>query len=169
MVGKSAEVVDVTTQHRATRLGSSHDHRIHGATASRLSSNKGRAPGSALWQLNLDVACLQEVIGSGVGSWVAAQALDEDDAWDHRWPESSLLERRYQRRRPCRTLGQPANTAAVEDEHADRGSASLSRLVLSDPPDDGLGLGKLGGRRLPDLGDEIRQICIGLVRELLAP
>ena len=44
--------------------------------------------------------------------------------------------------------------------------AGLSGLVLADPSSNGHGFGKLGSRRLPDLGHEIRQICIGLLRQL---
>jgi hypothetical protein len=169
MGGKSAEVVNVAGQHRTTRLRQSHHHGIHRGTASRSGPYEGRTSCSALRQPNLDVACLQEAIGTGVGSWVAAQAFNEDDAWDQRRPQSPLLECHYQRRGPCRTLGQPAHTTAVEDEQIARRLAGLSGLVLADPSSNGLGFGKLGSRRLPDLGHEIRQICVGLLRQLLAP
>ena len=106
-----SQIGDVATQHGASWLGTSHNNGVDGRTLSRQRPEYASATSEMLRELFNDVACLEELVCEGVGSWTSTEAFDQNDRRNYGWPQGVTRQRCDQSRRVL-TLAREAGYTA---------------------------------------------------------
>ena len=166
LAGQPFEVVVISRENGPTRLRRCDEDRIHRGPPSAPKTKLACSPGQSFGQLLNDVASLQQRVDAGVIPLSSSYRLGQHDRRNDRRPKAIPNKYADGGRGILVALGQVTEPAGIHDEHCSACFRGMS--PCPHPLRERLGSGNRGGRRFPDLINQLGQVAVRLGEKVLA-